>query len=140
MRHVNTLILALCLGLAVTACGRKEPPRIVNTGEPPQLTSFTHRVSGNVLNLSFTLQGGKGGLGYQVDRAEIDPTCNCPSEWRRYLDQPALARQTGVNMSRNINLRTHKHIYLFRIRAVDAMGNLGEWSRPIRARAEDMME
>jgi len=136
MRHVNRLIVMLCLGLAVAACGRKEAPRIVNTGSPPHMASLKHEAAGNSLRLTFVMEGGRGGLGYQIDRSEIDPHCNCPTSWRRFLEQPAMPSQVGKTLTRTINLRSHAHIYLFRIRAVDVEGNLGAWSKPIRARAE----
>lgn len=140
MRHMNRVILMLCLGLAVAACGRKEAPRIVDTHEPPHLTSLQHSVERNSLVLTFVMQGGAGGLGYQIDRAELDPHCNCPSMWRRFLEQPALPRQVGATMTRNINIHTPDHVYFFRIRAVDAMGNLGKWSKTIRVHADKVMQ
>lgn len=139
MRHMNRVIVMLCLGLAVAACGRKEAPRIVSSG-PPHLASLEHSVVANSLVLTFVMQGGEGGLGYQIDRSELDPTCNCPSMWRRFLEQPALKRQVGVTMTRNINIHMPDHIYFFRIRAVDAMGNLGEWSKTIRVHAEKVTQ
>jgi predicted small lipoprotein YifL len=140
MRQVNRWIVMLCLGLAVAACGRKEPPRVVDTHQPPHLTSLEHSVEANSLVLSFVMQGGGGGLGYQIDRAELDPHCNCPSMWRRFLEQPALPRQVGVTMTRNINIHAPGHVYFFRIRAVDSLGNLGEWSKTIRAEAKKVKQ
>jgi len=135
----KTLILFMMTGVLLGACGRKEMPQI-DTGKPPHIEALKHDMAGNSLRLTFALIGGTGPVGYQIDRAEIDPHCNCPAFWQRFLNQSAIRGQKGKVLSRTINLRTYKRGFAFRIRAVDFFGNIGAWSKPIRVRAEKMME
>ncbi len=128
------LILGLA-ALAIAGCGRKEMP-IADTGKPPAITNLSTAMAGNSLRLTFTLTGGSGPVGYQIDRAEIDPVCQCPTDWRRFYEQPAIPGQKNKELTKALNLRTAKRTFFFRIRAVDAFGNLGPWSQTIRARAE----
>jgi len=135
----NTLLLLMMTGVLLGACGRKEMPQ-VDTGKPPHIEALKHDMAGNSLRLTFALIGGTGPVGYQIDRAEIDPHCNCPAFWQRFLEQRAIRGQKEKVLSRTINLRTYKRAFAFRIRAVDFAGNIGAWSKPIRVRAEKMME
>ncbi|MDQ6959064.1 MAG: hypothetical protein Q9M24_08150 [Mariprofundaceae bacterium] len=135
----KTLILFMITGILLSACGRKEMPQ-VDTGKPPHIEALKHDMAGNSLRLTFALLGGTGPVGYHIDRAEIDPHCNCPAFWQRFFNQPAIRGQKGKVLSRTINLQTYKRAFSFRIRAVDSAGNLGVWSKPIRVRAEKMME
>lgn len=128
-----------CLLMLLAACGRKEAPQIVS-GAPPRIAELHHEISGNSLKLQLRLVGGEEGIGYQIDRAEMDPYCKCPSMWRRYYELPPHAKYAGKKLTRLINLRSSKQAYFFRIRAVDGLGRLGPWSKPIQARAEAMIE
>ncbi len=135
---MRNLILASVITLiALGGCGRKEMPQ-ADTSEPLRLVNLQHEKAISVLQLRFTILGGVGPIGYQIDRAEIDPVCKCPTMWRRHFEQPALPRLKGKELIRNIRLLTHKREFLFRIRAVDSMDNLGAWSAPIRVRADDL--
>ncbi len=120
-------------------CGRKEMPR-VDADKPPHIEALKHDMAGNSLRLTFSILGGSGPVGYQIDRAEIDPHCHCPAFWQRFYGQPALGGQKGKVLTHMLNLRNYKRAFSFRIRAVDSFGNLGVWSAPIRARAEKMLK
>ncbi len=133
----KTFVLMMMTGILIGACGRKEMPQ-VDTEKPLRLVNLQHQKAVNVLQLQFTILGGTGPVGYHIDRAEIDPHCNCPAFWQRYFEQPAVPRQKGKILTKNMRLLTHKREFAFRIRAVDSMGNLGAWSTPIRARADDV--
>ncbi|MDQ6959588.1 MAG: hypothetical protein Q9M27_01055 [Mariprofundaceae bacterium] len=135
----KTLILFMMTGVFLAACGRKEMPQ-VDTGKPPHIEALKHDMAGNSLRLTFAILGGAGPVGYQIDRAEIDPHCNCPGFWQRFFEQPAIRGQKGKVLSHTLNLRTYKRAFAFRIRAVDFFGNLGAWSNAIRVRAEKMLE
>lgn len=136
MRKI-VLILAMATTLILTGCGRKEPPQVVvGNGSPPAVINLQHVVSGNSLKLTFSLTGGEVGIGYQVDRAEIDPHCNCPSFWRRFSEITPTPKAYGIELSKLINLRGSDREFAFRIRAVDAYGRLGQWSGTIRARSQ----
>ncbi len=135
-------VLTLCLfaGLLLAGCGRKEPPQLVATGAAPQIVGLKYEVNGGSLKLDFTLVGSPEGVGYQIDRTEMDPYCGCPGFFRRYFEQPAFADQVGKPLTKLINLKTTEREYVFRIRAVDALGNLGPWSELIHARGVDLMK
>lgn len=137
---LRKFVIVGMLAMLVAGCGRKEPPQVVVEGAPPQLVELTSEVNGPALVLNFRLLGNKRGLGYQIDRAEMDPYCKCPTMWRRYFDQPALPQQVNEPIKKLINLGSYNREFLFRIRAVDVDGDLGEWSEPIHAQAVDLMQ
>ncbi len=136
--HKTVTLLVLVMMLA--GCGRKEPPQVTDPRQPPELASLSYKVSGNSLKLNLQLTGGAEGLGFQVDRAEQDPGCKCPGFWRRYFEAPPTPRQKGHPITKLFNLRSHKHAYYFRVRAIDDLGRLGPWSKLIFAQAEEMLE
>lgn len=127
--------------LLLSGCGRKEEPRIaVDDTFKPQLIDLKHQVVGNVLELSYTLQGNPEGVGVQIDRTEMDPYCKCPGFWRRFQEDTPLARNVGVETKKLVNLKVMNKRLLFRIRAVDLDGNIGPWSKMIEASAEFLFE
>lgn len=131
---------ALLIGLlTLSGCGRKEAPQVASAGNnKPQLNNLQDRVVGNVLELTFVLTGNPQGVGFQVDRTEIDPYCQCPGFWRRFYDRPPMPVQVGQPSKRLIKLKNDTVEYLFRIRAYDIDGNLGPWSRAIHAKGVDL--
>jgi len=137
---MHKTVTLLVLLVAMAGCGRKEPPQVTDPRQPPELASLTYKISGNLLRLELKLAGGAEGLGFQVDRAEQDPGCKCPGFWRRYFEAPPTPRQKEGLIRKSFNLRTHKHAYYFRVRAIDDLGRLGPWSKRIFAQAEDMPE
>lgn len=133
----NIFVLLMLTGILV-GCGLKEIPQI-DTRKPPHIEGLKHDISGNILRISFTILEGDGPVGYQIDRAEIDPHCNCPESWQRFFEQPVLRKQKGKVLTHMLNLRNYKRAFVFRLRPVDMMGNLGAWSKSIHARAEKMI-
>lgn len=121
--------------LALGGCGKKEFPQ-PDTSKPLQLIDLKATKEVNVLHLHFTIVGGYGNVGYQIDRAEVDPTCSCLTDWQRFFEQPPLPGQKGTIVERNLNLLDPSRTFAFRIRAVDSVGSLSPWSKPIRARAD----
>lgn len=140
MYKFQKLTLIICLGLAFTGCGRKEPPQVSDPREPPTIASLEYMIAGNSLKLDIELAGGSEALGFQMDRTEQEPGCKCPGFWRRYYEAPPSARLKGKTITKMFNLRTHKSIYYFRVRAVDDLGRLGPWGETIFAQAEEMLE
>jgi hypothetical protein len=134
----NGIWILLVAVLAMSGCGRKEAPRIVSDGQPPQLVDLRHELQGMVMKLDFTLAGSAEGVGYQIDRAAIDPYCKCPGFWRRYFEQLAFPKNVGVPITKLLQLRSTTAEYVFRIRAFDAAGRLGPWSKHIRALGVDL--
>ncbi len=134
------LLLALLMGLLMMGCGRKEAPQLVVEGAAPRIVDLKYEVNGGSLKLDFKLAGIPQGVGYQIDRTEMDPYCRCPGFFRRYFEQPAFADRVGETLTKLINLKTNKKEFVFRMRAVDAEGNLGEWSELIHARGVDLSE
>ncbi len=132
-----------CIGLMLlllAGCGRKEAPTLAAAGTPPQILNLKHEVNGGSLKLEFILAGSPEGVGYQIDRTEVDPYCGCPGMFRRYFEQPPFPGQVGKPLIKLINLKSTEREFVFRIRAVDAEGNLGAWSAPIHARGVDLMK
>lgn len=140
MHRFKHLILIVCLGLMLAGCGRKEPPQVTDERQKPQVVNLNHVISGNSLKLDFKLAGGADGIGFQIDRTEQDPGCKCPSFWRRHYEQPPAADRAGKPLVQMFNLQTHKKAFYFRLRAVDGLGRLSPWSKPIFAQAEEFYE
>lgn len=138
-RHLDVFIL-LCIAVVLMACGRKEAPQVVGEGPPPAVASLEHEIVGNTLVLTLRLAGGAEGVGYQIDRSEIDPHCNCPGFWRRYYELSPGPKFAGRPLKRIIDLRGGKREFAFRIRAIDGLGRLGPWSKPIRAKSQIVVE
>jgi len=131
-----TLLLA---ALLFSGCGRKEAPQqLTDSISKPHLVGLSHQVVGNILELKFTTKGASEGVGYQIDRTEMDPYCQCPGFWRRYDQLDPHPKLVNSATTKLINLKTTKRTFLFRIRAFDAAGNLGQWSKAITARGVDL--
>ncbi len=134
----NGIWVLLMAALVLGGCGRKEAPQIALDSQPPQLVGLQHELSGMVLKLDFELAGSPAGVGYQVDRAVIDPYCKCPGLWRRYLEELPTQKIIGVPITKLLRLRSTTTEYVFRIRAIDTAGQLGPWSEHIRALGVDL--
>ncbi len=139
MFGLRGLWMLLAAAVALGGCGRKEPPQPIAPAAPPAIAGLQHAVNGPALVLDFRLTGGAGGLGYQIDRAEIDPVCHCPTMWRRYFELPPQPGQGPRQVRKLVPLKTTETEFLFRVRAVDLDGRFGPWSAPIRARAVDLL-
>jgi len=132
---MRRLLFAACLAMA--GCGMKAPPVAVDpNAPPPAIEDFSWSHEKTAVRFVFRLTGGAGGVGYEIDRARIDPVCRCPTMWRRYFEQVPSASLRGKKIVRLLKLRKQGVVYLFRIRAVDAEGRFGRWIGPIRAEAE----
>ncbi len=131
------IVVLAVLGLTLSACGRKEPPQPVADAAPPGIAEISHVIVGNSLKIDLKLVGGSYGIGYQIDRAEIDPYCKCPGFWRRYHEElPSPENMNKTELTQLITLKNPDIEYAFRVRAIDALGRFSEWSRTIRAQAE----
>lgn len=129
------MVWVLMVGV-LAACGKKEPPQIVETSTPPNIEQLQTMTTGKSIQFTFRLVGGEEGVGYQIDRAIEDPYCKCPGFWRRYYEEAPKTGLQGKEVKKLLSLGTGESVYYFRIRAVDGLGRLGPWSQPIRARAE----
>jgi len=135
------LLLFIMASFVLAGCGRKGPPQPIAENAPPAIVSIEHLITGNILKLGIKMSGGSGGIGYQIDRAEMDPYCKCPGIWRRnYEELPHPKNFDKSPISHLINLRSGDIEYLYRVRATDALGRFSEWSKPIRARAVILRE
>lgn len=120
--------LLLCLTiLMVTGCGRKEPPQAIVEADPPAIASIQVIDADPSKQLKIRLAGGAGGVGYQMDRAEMDPYCKCPSTWLRYYEEYPLPRNNSKALQKMIRLEVGGHDFVYRMRAIDAAGRLGAW-------------
>lgn len=135
MRNWKIFGVLMLMTLAVTGCGRKEAPQLTDNDMKPTLSDLSSEVVSGTLTLTFTLHGNAaGGIGYQIDRTELDPYCNCPGFWQRYNEQPAHPDLVGVETTKLLKLRDTTTNWVFRIRAIDQFGNFGPWSHAIHAR------
>ena len=132
----------LLLGLLLAGCGRKEVPQPVVSGafEKPQLTGLQYGVNGSVFRIDFELRGDARGVGYQIDRTQVDPYCQCPGFWRRFYEEPARPGIVNRPLYKMITMKNTTVEYLFRMRAVDMQGNLGAWSPVMHARGVDLLK
>ena len=141
MRKWLIPVAVVGMALMLAGCGRKEPPMPVADTAPPAIVSMTHSVQVNALVVDMVLSAGDpGGVGYEIDRAPIDPYCNCVGFWRQYRAEQARPQWVGTKLKVLLDLRGGKLEYAFRIRAVDSMGRLGPWSKVIRARSQLKLE
>lgn len=120
------LLLSLTI-LLVSGCGRKEPPQAIVEAGPPDIASIKVVDADPSKQLQIQLAGGAGGVGYQMDRAEMDPYCKCPSTWLRYYEEYPLPRNNTKELHKMIRLEVGGHDYVYRLRAIDAAGRLGSW-------------
>lgn len=133
----NTLLMIAVTAFVLSGCGRKEAPRPVADTPPPAIAAISHEVIGKTLKIELQLSGGSQGIGYQIDRAEIDPYCKCPGFWRRFDEEaPREANLDKGSFSKLIVLKTPNTEYAFRVRAIDAIGRFSEWSRIFRVKAD----
>ena len=138
-RLFHTLSLLIITALLLSGCGRKEAPQMVtDPSMKPQLLNLQHQVVGNVLELTYSLQGNPEGIGLQIDRSEIDPYCQCPGFWQRYQEDTPMAKNVGAEVKKLINLKVVNKEYLFRVRAIDVNGSFSPWSKMIRATGVDL--
>jgi len=138
-RLFYTLSLLIVTTLLLTGCGRKEAPQVAtDPSMKPQLLNLQHQVVGNILELSYTLQGNPEGVGVQIDRTEIDPYCQCPGFWQRYQEDTPKVSNVGVEVKKLINLKVVNKEFLFRVRAIDVNGSFSPWSKMLRATGVDL--
>jgi len=124
--------LLLAVLLLATACGRKEPPQVMVDTGPPEIATL-NVIDANPSNkVEIELVGGEGGVGYQIDRAEMDPYCKCPSVWQRYYEEPPQVKNNTRKLKKMIRLEVGGHDYVYRFRAIDALGRLGAWSKQLK--------
>jgi len=130
MRKLCLIVLAAWL---MTGCGRKEPPQAwIDKGEP-RIASITVVKAGTSKKLQIELADGEGGVGYQLERSEIDPYCQCPSTWHAFTEIPPSRSNEGKILERVLRFEISGHYFLYRVRAVDALGRLGKWSETFKA-------
>jgi len=130
MRNLCLLLLA---AFVMVGCGRKEPPQAwVDKGEP-NIAVFKVIDAGPSKKIHLQLAGGEGGVGYQIQRAELDPYCHCPSEWQPYTEIPPSRSNLDKPLERMLRLEKNGHYFAYRIRATDALGRLGKWSQTLQA-------
>jgi len=130
--------LCLLMAIALSGCGRKEMPQpLADSAAKPHIENLKYETVGTVMRLDFVLRGNPAGVGYQIDRTLIDPYCDCPGFWRRYVDQAPMPRLVNSKTKKMLQLSSSVE-YLFRIRAIDVDGNLGPWSKMMRGRGVDL--
>ena len=113
------------------ACGKKTGLIVYDDSAPePELTQVSFQTSATTFDLFLSIQGGSGAVLYEVDRAEVDPSCNCIADWLRYYESSASAQRTGLE--HHFKLRWQGVVYAFRVRAVDSIGRKTAWSKVMK--------
>jgi hypothetical protein len=83
--------------------------------------------------LNVGIEGGSGAVFYQVDRAEVDPSCNCIANWLRYYESSPSSQRT--HLQHHFKLLRADVVYAFRVRAVDSLGRKTAWSKVMKVEA-----
>ena len=122
-------VLFMMVALLMAGCGRKEPPQAIIESDKPVIASLKVVNAAPSNKLEIRLAGGAGGVGYQIDRAEMDPYCKCPSMFQRYYEEPPMVQNYNRLLKKMIRLEVGGHDYVYRVRAIDAAGRLGAWQR-----------
>lgn len=99
----------------------------------PQLTQVSSSVDTNTFHLNLGIEDGSGAVFYQVDRAEIDPSCNCIANWLRYFESSPSSQRS--NLQHHFKLQRADVAYAFRVRAVDSLGRKTAWSKVMKVEA-----
>ncbi|NWF36694.1 hypothetical protein [Mariprofundus sp. KV] len=136
-RLFHTLTMLMLAVLLLGGCGRKEAPQISSADIKPEIVNMVYKAEIALVHMNFSLQGNPAGVGYQIDRTVEDPYCKCPGFWRRYQDQTPSPKLLEKPINKMITLTTKDQEYLFRIRAYDIDGNIGPWSKTMRAKYHD---
>ena len=137
MREVGEAIkrLILLLFLLPAGCGLKTDLVLYDDAPKPKIAALSATVNHAALHLKLDITGGSGAVFYQVDRAEIEPDCQCINHWMRYYESsPSMQR---VGLQRNINIRRKGVAYAFRVRAKDSLGRTGPWSKVIKVQVSN---
>jgi len=134
-QNMGAKVFCLLFLFMISSCGLKTDLVVYDDSAPePQLSSISYQVAGNVLQLELNVVGGSGAVLYQVDRAEVEPDCQCVGHWLRYyVSSPSLQRNA---LKRNVKLRHPDKIYAFRVRVKDELGRSSAWSKVIKVKAE----
>ncbi len=113
------------------ACGKKTGLIVYDDSTPePELTQVSFQTSATTFDLILSIQGGSGAVLYEVDRAEVDPSCNCIADWLRYYESSASAQRVGLE--HHFKLSRKGIVYAFRVRAVDSIGRKTTWSKVMK--------
>jgi len=138
---MRKLLFIVLTALLVVGCGRKEAPQTwFDPSEPeqawldkgePRIATLDITDAAPSKRLSIELSGGEGGVGYQLQRAEMDPFCQCPGTWHPYYEEPPLRRNEGKTLEKMLRFELGSHAYVYRLRAIDALGRLSPWSETI---------
>jgi len=129
------LLLPLCF-LLLSSCGLKTDLVVYDdSAAEPQLARVSYQVVGSVLQLQLNIVGGSGMVLYQIDRAEVEPNCQCIGNWLRYYES-SLSTQR-MDLKRNIKLRNPQKTYAFRVRVKDELGRKSAWSKVFKVKASN---
>lgn len=94
----------------------------------PKISRVSHQILADRLLINLDVEGGNSEVLYQIDRSEIDPSCQCFTQWLRYYESSPSQQRLGLK--RNIKLRTDM-AYAYRLRVVDNLGRKSAWSKVI---------
>ena len=134
--RLNVLIAVL---LALAGCGLKTNLVVYDDSAPmPQMVNLSHQMHGDMLDLQLDIVGGSGTVFYQIDRAEVEPDCQCIGHWLRYYESSASTQRKGL--VRHIKLRKSNVTYAFRLRVKDNLGRVSGWSQTLKVNVQANVE
>ena len=124
------VVVALAVLLFFSGCGLKTSLVVYDDSAPlPEISRLAHEISDGKLSLVIDIQGGGGAVAYQVDRAVIEPDCQCIGHWLRYYESSPSQQREGLE--RHIKTRADSS-YAFRVRAEDSLNRRSGWSKVIK--------
>jgi len=126
------LLFFVCLVLL--GCGKKTSLIVYDDTLPaPEISNLSSQISEKILSLQLDIVGGSGEVNYQIDRAEIDASCQCIHQWfRYYASSPSLERS---GLQRHIKIHHSDISYAFRVRVEDSLARRSDWSKVMRLNA-----
>jgi hypothetical protein len=128
---IKLLVIVLLL---LGACGKKTGLVVYDDSAPePKLTRVFSSADAQSFHLNVDIEGGSGAVLYQVDRAEVDPSCHCIAQWLRYYESTPSMQHKGL--AHHFKIRKQGITYAFRVRAVDSLGRKTAWSKVMKAEA-----
>jgi len=121
-------VIVVVLLALLAACGKKTDLIAYDDSAPePVLVDVSSSSDTQTFHLKLDVSGGSHLLLYQVDRAEVDPGCQCIAGWLRYYESSLSAQRTGLQ--HHFKLQRADITYAFRVRVVDSLGRKTAWSK-----------
>ena len=131
--RIKYVLLVVLLAL-LAGCGKKTDLIAYDDSAPePVLVAVSSSSDTQTFHLKLDVSGGSDLVLYQVDRAEVDPSCQCIAGWLRYYESSLSAQRLGLQ--HHFKLQRADIKYAFRVRVVDSLGRKTAWSKTMQTKA-----